>query len=142
MCLFNCRGDGGKDRLIELCGEKGSGLQPTQFFPILPKHFWSLFVQQRHLRHEHGMMFLPNIRNLSYQNLTCLKFLMCISGWWRRTDPWVARCKLRNGHFAQRDPEAGREEKTSETTNEATRFKSRPCSSGISFHYKTSEWQF
>lgn len=62
--------------------------------------------------------------------------VVCSPGWRTRTDPWAARSKLRNGHFAQRDPETGRAEKTSQTANEAARFKSRPCSSGITFQLR------
>lgn len=62
--------------------------------------------------------------------------VVCSSGWRTRTDPRAARSKLRNGHFAQRDPETRRAEKTSQTANEAARFKSRPCSSGITFQLR------
>lgn len=59
--------------------------------------------------------------------------VVCSPGWRTRTDPRAARSRLRHGHFAQRNPEAGRAEKTSQTANEAAGFKSGPCSSGITF---------
>lgn len=66
----------------------------------------------------------------------CEISVVCSSGWRTGTDSRAARSKLRNGHFAQRDPETGRAEKTSQTANEAARFKPRPCSSGITFQLR------
>ena len=119
-------------------------LQPSQLFLLPPTLCWPLLRQESsfsrcdHGVSSHNVWFWEFISwNFDLSEI----FIVCSSGWRTRTDPWAARSKLGNGHFAQRDPETGRAEKTSQTANETARFKSRPCSSGISFHSATSEWQ-
>ena len=117
-------------------GQHWPAFQPSQ-------HCWPLYLDKKVALQDvglssHKVWFLEFI---SQKFDLSEVFVLSSSGWRARADPRAARSKLGNGHFAQRDPKTGRAEKTSKTANETARFKSRPSSSGISFHSATSEWQ-